>query len=416
MNSLRGGALGAREEGSERVVGGRYRLVGQLGSGGFGRVWKAYDEMLDVDVAVKEVWLPQQAASASGAEHRERVVRAAREARNAAKLRDHPHIVAVHDVVVEDGTPWIVMRLVEGRSLEERLRTDGPLPVPRAAEVAAALLKALKAAHAAGIVHRDLKPANVMLTDDGQVLLTDFGIAVHETDTKLTVTGGVIGSAEYMAPERLQGTQDQAAGDLFSLGATLYEAVEGVSPFRRETPRATMAAVALHEPPPMQRSDPVLASLITALLAKNPEDRPNVDSTLALLRAGAPTLTAAMPMPPHSRGPSAVSAALTETAAPVSRVARVGRLITGSCFLVIGLGLVAFRSTTITSRHVGSVLVISLLAAALVAVLFGLAAMFYRWKGPGKPPFLIIGGVFLPVFLPLALIWEVWNAVVLNTS
>lgn len=209
VNSLRGGALGA-QEGVDRVVGGRYRLVKQLGSGGFGRVWRAYDEMLDVDVAVKEVWLPQQAASASGAEHRERVVRAAREARNAAKLRDHPHVVAVHDVVIEDGTPWIVMRLVEGRSLEGHLRTDGPLPAPRAGEVAAALLKALKAAHTAGIVHRDLKPANVMLTDDGQVLLTDFGIAVHETDTRLTVTGGVIGSAEYMAPERLQGIQDQA--------------------------------------------------------------------------------------------------------------------------------------------------------------------------------------------------------------
>nr|WSW64520.1 serine/threonine protein kinase [Streptomyces sp. NBC_00998] len=376
-------------------------------------MWKAYDEMLDVDVAVKEVWLPQQAASASGAEHRERVVRAAREARNAAKLRDHPHIVAVHDVVVEDGTPWIVMRLVEGRSLEERLRTDGPLPVPRAAEVAAALLKALKAAHAAGIVHRDLKPANVMLTDDDQVLLTDFGIAVHETDTRLTVTGGVIGSAEYMAPERLQGTQDQAAGDLFSLGVTLYEALEGVSPFRRETPTATMAAVALHEPPPMQHAGPVLASLITALLAKNPEDRPTVDSTLAVLRAGAPTITAAAPMPPHAPQPSTVPAASTEAEAPVSPVARAGRLITGSCFLVMGLGLVAFGSSTRIHRDQAVVLVVSPLAAALIAVLFGLAAMLYRWKGHGKPPFRIIGAVFLPVFLPLALIWEVWNGVVL---
>ncbi|WP_406065962.1 serine/threonine protein kinase [Streptomyces sp. NBC_01077] len=398
----------------DRVVGGRYRLVKQLGSGGFGRVWRAYDEMLDVDVAVKEVWLPQQAASASGAEHRERVVRAAREARNAAKLRDHPHVVAVHDVVIEDGTPWIVMRLVEGRSLEGHLRTDGPLPAPRAGEVAAALLKALKAAHTAGIVHRDLKPANVMLTDDGQVLLTDFGIAVHETDTRLTVTGGVIGSAEYMAPERLQGIQDQAAGDLFSLGATLYEAVEGISPFRRETPAATMAAVALHEPPPMQQADPVLASLITALLAKNPEDRPTVDSTLAILRAGAPTITAATPMLPRAPQSSTVPAASTETAAPVSRIARVGRLITGSCFLVIGLGIVAFGcSVFIRSGGGAPAFGVSPVASALVAVLFGMAAMFYRWKDHGKPSFRIVGGVFLPVFLPLTLIWEVWNAVLL---
>ncbi|MER7176028.1 protein kinase domain-containing protein [Streptomyces mesophilus] len=274
-------------DGADRVVGGRYRLVGQLGEGGFGRVWKAHDEALDVHVAVKEVRLPQQAGSE--AEQQGRVVRAAREARNAARLRDHPHIVAVHDVVVEDGTPWIVMRLVDGCSLEERLRADGPLPASLVTEAATALLKALKAAHAAGVVHRDLKPANVMLTDDGQVLLADFGIAVHETDTRLTATGGVIGSAEYMAPERLNGSQDRAAGDLFSLGVTLYEAAEGVSPFRRDTPTATMAAVALQDPPTMRHADPVLAAVITALLAKDPEDRPAVDTTLAMLRAAAAT-------------------------------------------------------------------------------------------------------------------------------
>ncbi|MFC5890360.1 serine/threonine-protein kinase [Kitasatospora aburaviensis] len=413
MNSLRGGALGA-QEGAGRVVGGRYRLVGEVGSGGFGRVWRAYDESLDVEVAVKEMWLPHQAAAVSGAEHRERVLRAAREARNAAKLRDHPHIVAVHDVAVEDGTPWIVMSLVEGQSLAELLRTDRPLPAPRTADVAAALLKALKAAHAAGIVHRDLKPANVMLTDDGQVLLTDFGIAVHETDTRLTTTGGVIGSVEYMAPERLQGDRDQAAGDLFSLGATLYEAVEGISPFRRETPAATIAAIALHEPPPMRHAGPVLASLITALLAKNPADRPTIDSTLAVLRAGAPTITAAGPVAPHSHGPSPILAAPTDTAAPVSGAARAGRLITGSCFLVMGLGIVGFCCSMLI-RNGGHPVVISISpgAAALAALLLGLAAMFYRWTGSGKPPFRTVGRAFLPVFLPLTLTWEVWNAMLL---
>ncbi|WP_159394293.1 serine/threonine-protein kinase, partial [Streptomyces sp. NRRL S-495] len=312
------------------------------------------------------------------------MLRAAREARNAAKLRDHPHIVAVHDVVVEDGTPWIVMRLVEGRSLAELLRTDGPLPAPRAAEVTAALLKALKAAHTAGIVHRD-KPANVLLTDDGQVLLTDFGIAVHETDTRLTTTGGVIGSVEYMAPERFRGAQDQAAGDLFSLGVTLYEAVEGISPFRRETPTATIAAIALHDPPPMRHAGPVLASLITALPAKNPDGRPTVDSTLAVLRAGTPMITAVPLMPSHSPRPSTMTAAPTGTTAPVSRMARAGRLITGSCFLVIGLGLVAFGSSPMIVRDDPMALIGPPIVAALAAVFLGPAAMLFRWKGYGRP-------------------------------
>ncbi|MFE7598678.1 serine/threonine-protein kinase [Streptomyces sp. NPDC057494] len=394
------------QEGAARVVGGRYRLVARIGAGGFGQVWRAYDVMLDVEVAVKEVRLPQQ--TTSDAEHHERVVRAAREARNAAKLRDHPHVVAVHDVVVEDGTPWIVMRLVQGRSLEETLRADGRLPAPRAAEVATALLGALKAAHRAGIVHRDLKPANVMLTDDGQVLLTDFGIARHETDTALTATGGVIGSVEYMAPERLQGSQDQATGDLFSLGVTLYQAVEGISPFRRETPTATIAAIALHEPPPMQHAGPVLASLITALLAKNPDDRPTVESTLAVLRAAAPTITADGPAPPHPRVPA------TESAAPVSRLARAGRLITGSCFLAMGLGPVVFVCDRLIS-HGGDVGDYAFLTgvAALTTVLLGLAATFYRWKDSAKPPFRTIREIFLPVFLPLALTWAAWNLVLL---
>lgn len=284
------------QEHQERILGSRYRLRQELGSGGFGRVWRAHDEALKVDVAVKEVRLPQQ--SGSEQERHKHVLRAAREARNAAKLRDHPHIVAVHDVVIENGSPWIVMRLVDGCSLGERLRVDGPLAAPQVAEVAVALLKALKAAHEAGVVHRDLKPANVMLASDDHVLLTDFGIAVHETDTRgLTETGTVIGSVEYMAPERLKGVKDHGSGDLFSLGVTLYETVEGVSPFRRDTLTATAAAVAVYDPPPPRRASPALARLITALLAKDPEDRPTVDSALAMLR------TAAAGPPPQRRAP-----------------------------------------------------------------------------------------------------------------
>ncbi|WTW93040.1 serine/threonine protein kinase [Streptomycetaceae bacterium NBC_01309] len=277
--------------GPEQVIGGRYRLVGQLGSGGYGRVWRAYDTALGVEVAIKEVWLPQQ--SESDTDRMERVARAAREARNAARLRDHPHIVAVHDVVVEDGVPWIVMRLVTGHSLADLIASQGPLPAPRVAEIAVALLQALEAAHSAGVVHRDLKPGNVMLTGDGQVLLTDFGIAVHEADTKITSTGSIIGSVEYMAPERLNSLKDDGASDLFSLGVTLYQAVEGTSPFRRSTPVATVTAVLLQEPAPPQRADPGLARLITALLAKKAEDRPTVAGALAELR-GMP----AVPAPP----------------------------------------------------------------------------------------------------------------------
>ncbi|WP_412080534.1 serine/threonine-protein kinase [Streptomyces sp. SCL15-6] len=266
----------------ERTIAGRYRLIEPLGAGAFGKVWRAHDDALGVDVAVKEVWLPQQAMT--DREHRERVTRAAREARNAARLRDHPHVVAVHDVVVEDGTPWIVMRLVKGRSLGERLKADGPMSARQVTEVARGLLKALQAAHAAGVVHRDLKPANVMLTPEGDVLLTDFGIAVHETDTKMTSTGQIIGSAEYLAPERLDGVKDSGAGDLFSLGVSLYEAVEGVSPFRRDTAAATLAAVALCDPPRPRRADPALAGLIMSLLAKDPAERPPVERALAMLR------------------------------------------------------------------------------------------------------------------------------------
>jgi protein kinase-like protein len=284
-------------------------------------VWAAYDETLGVDVAVKEIWLPP---AGSDEEHRERVVRATHEARNAAKLRDHPHIVAVHDVVVEDGVPWTVMRLVDGCSLEERLRADGPLPAPRVAEVAGALLKALGAAHAMGIVHRDVKPANVMLARDGQVLLTDFGISVHQADTALTSTGGVIGSAEYMAPERLNGV-DEAAGDLFSLGATLYQAVEGVSPFRRETPTATLAAVALTQAPSPERAG-ALAPLITRLMAKEPGDRPTAEAALDVLGGGGPTAVITQevppvspdPAPPASRSPSGLKGASSGGEQPVA--------------------------------------------------------------------------------------------------
>ncbi|MGW2146019.1 serine/threonine-protein kinase [Nonomuraea bangladeshensis] len=279
-------------------VGGRYRLVALLGSGGFGRVWRAYDEVLDVEVAIKELHLLPGMAQA---EQDKRLERAAREARNAVRLRTHENILAIYDVV-PDGLPWIVMELIDGCSLAEHLDEHGPLPAERAAHVAGALLAALGAAHRAGIVHRDVKPANVMLSTDGRVLLTDFGIALHTTDTTLTATGMLVGSPEYMAPERLRGTDGRPAGDLFSLGATLYQAVEGVSPFRRDTQPAALTAVLLEEPPPPRRAGR-LAPLITRLLDKDPGNRPTVEQALAMLGERRPGVGRTRILPPPEQAP-----------------------------------------------------------------------------------------------------------------
>jgi eukaryotic-like serine/threonine-protein kinase len=263
------------------VIGGRYRLVKALHTGGFGRVWQAHDRVGHDDVAVKEVWLPP---GLPAAERADRLLRAEREARNAATLRNHPNIVAVRDVVTEDGVPWIVMRLVTGHSLAEDLAAAGPLSAAQVGFVADSLLKALGAAHEAGIVHRDVKPANVMLTETGEVLLTDFGIAVHRADTTLTASGMLVGSMEYISPERIRGRDSKAAGDLFSLGVTLYQAVTGVSPFHRDTVAGSLAAILFEEPSPPPCA-PGLAALIMRLLAKDPRQRPTVQLARGLLAA-----------------------------------------------------------------------------------------------------------------------------------
>ncbi|MEZ7130253.1 serine/threonine-protein kinase [Nonomuraea sp. AD125B] len=264
-----------------RLISGRYRLESVLGGGGFGRVWKAHDESLDVDVAVKEVWLP---SAASDEEHAQRLRRAEREARNAARLRSHPHIVTLHDVVIEDQAPWIVMELVDGGTLAERILQNGPLEARAVALVAKGLLEALGTAHASRIVHRDVKPANVMFGGDGRVLLTDFGIAVKQGDTALTMSGGLMGSLEYIAPERFNGVDSGGAGDLYSLGVTLYQALEGVSPFHRDTPTETLTAVLLGEAP-VPREAGGLGTLITRLLDKDPARRPTAAEALAMIDA-----------------------------------------------------------------------------------------------------------------------------------
>ncbi|MFJ7250659.1 serine/threonine-protein kinase [Kitasatospora sp. NPDC098652] len=284
----------AQEASPGQLIGGKYRLVSSLGSGGFGRVWKAHDEHLDVDIAIKEIWLPPAQFEE---EYNERLKRAAREARNAAKLRDHPNIVTVHEVVVDAGRPWIVMQLVNGCSLDEYVRRRGPLPRDLALKVARALLEALDAAHRAGILHRDVKPANVMMASDGRILLTDFGIARHENDTVLTASGTVIGSPEYMAPERIRGRADMPVSDLFSLGVTLFQAVEGSSPFRRETSMASMSAVLMDEPPPLVKARDPLKTVVRLLLEKKPEQRLGISTASVLLAE-----------PSHSQDPGGMQA------------------------------------------------------------------------------------------------------------
>ncbi|MBB5630823.1 serine/threonine-protein kinase [Sphaerisporangium krabiense] len=251
------------------LLAGRYRLIAPIGQGGMGTVWRAADELLRQEVAIKEVLLPPELGAEHRAELRERTLR---EARAAASLRSHPSIVTVHDVVLEGGQPWIVMELVRGRSLDKIVREGGPLPPARVAAIGLAVLDALGAAHAAGILHRDVKPGNVLITDDGRVLLTDFGIATIAGDPALTQAGLLSGSPGYTAPERLRGEPDGPPSDLWSLGATLYAAVEGVRAFQRDNAAAVMAAVMMHEPRPPLLAGP-LAPVLAATLEKDPARR-----------------------------------------------------------------------------------------------------------------------------------------------
>ncbi len=258
---------GGVPEGQGRLVGRRYRLLSPVGRGGMGMVWHAHDVLLDRDVAVKELLLPFGLDPAGAQTAHRRVLR---EARSAARL-SHPGIVTVHDVVEEDGRPWIVMELVRAWSLEQAVRQSGPLPVVQAAEIGIRVLDALRHAHAAGILHRDVKPGNVLLTAD-RVVLTDFGIAAIEGDVTITQTGLLMGSPAYIPPERLQGRPITHAADLWSFGATLYAAVEGRPPYEGPDAVAVLGAVLTQEPNRPRRAGALLP-VIEGLLRKNPADR-----------------------------------------------------------------------------------------------------------------------------------------------
>ncbi|WP_405869980.1 serine/threonine-protein kinase [Streptomyces sp. NBC_00005] len=276
-----------------RLLGGRYRLAERIGSGGMGTVWRAYDELVERDVAVKQPRLPGDPEDEA---HRRAANRLYREARAAARV-DHPAAVSIHDVVVgEDGLPWIVMELIRGESLYEVLRR-GPVDAPEAARIGLAVLGALQAAHAVGIVHRDVKPANVLLGPHHRVVLTDFGIAHVQGEESLTVSGEFVGSLEFVAPERMSGRGAGPASDLWSLGVLLYAAVEGWSPFRRTTLESTLAAIIAADPPEPTQAGP-LGPLITRLLVKDPERRPDAEEADAVLEA----VAEGWPTPEPDRG------------------------------------------------------------------------------------------------------------------
>ncbi|MCX5174409.1 serine/threonine-protein kinase [Streptomyces virginiae] len=264
------------------VIAGRYRLAERLGGGGMGEVWRARDQRLLVDVAAKRLVLDPYATPE---ERRAALAYAVKESRHAAALRTHPNVVAVHDVVEDDdGIPWTVMDLVAGRSLAQALAAGDHFGPDQAARIGQQVAEALDAAHAQGITHRDVKPGNIMLGDDGRILLVDFGIARHHADTKITQTGMAVGTVEYMAPERFDGT-DGPPGDLWALGVTLYETVEGISPFRRNTMMATLRAIAMDAPAPTAQAG-WLAEPIRQLLDKAPGARPTAGHARSLLRGG----------------------------------------------------------------------------------------------------------------------------------
>ncbi|MFJ2745730.1 serine/threonine-protein kinase [Streptomyces sp. NPDC087440] len=269
---------------TSRVIGGRYRLAERLGAGGMGAVWAGRDLVVDRDVAVKEAYVPERLPE--GSPERDALLeRILREARAAARV-NHRAVVTVHDVVVEDGRPWIVMERVRGESLEDRLHREGALPEREAARIGLAVAEALRAAHGRGVLHRDVKPGNVLLSEDdgGRVVLSDFGIAYIEGDEPLTRSGEFVGSLEYTAPERMGGNRPGPASDLWSLGVLLFRMVEGWSPFRRDSLEGTVTAVVMADAPKPERAVE-LRPLIVRLAAKDPEGRPESEAVVAALRA-----------------------------------------------------------------------------------------------------------------------------------
>ncbi|CAL9546024.1 Serine_threonine-protein kinase PknD [Streptomyces sp. enrichment culture] len=269
-----------RQDNKERLLAGRYRLGKVLGRGGMGTVWRAQDETLGRTVAVKELRFP---SNIDEDEKRRLITRTLREAKAIARIRNNS-AVTVYDVVQEDDRPWIVMELVEGKSLAEVIREDGLLEPKRAAEVGLAVLDVLRSAHREGILHRDVKPSNVLIAEDGRVVLTDFGIAQVEGDPSITSTGMLVGAPSYISPERARGHKPGPAADLWSLGGLLYAAVEGSPPYDKGSAIATLTAV-MTEPLEEPKNAGPLTDVIHGLLTKDPAQRLDDAGARAMLNA-----------------------------------------------------------------------------------------------------------------------------------
>ncbi|MBO3751706.1 serine/threonine protein kinase [Streptosporangiaceae bacterium NEAU-GS5] len=335
-----------------------------------GAVWRARDEVLERDVAVKELITPPELA---GPEQEMFAVRTFREARAAGRL-NHPSIVTVYDVFEDAGHPWIVLELVPSRTLGSVVREDGALPPRQVAKIGLQVLNALRAAHHAGVLHRDVKPDNVLLGAYGRAVLTDFGIATLDDESQLTRTGALIGTPAFIAPERAAGGLAMPASDLWSLGATLYFAVEGVSPFHRNSVLATLGAIMFDHPP--LRAAGVLAPIIAGLLRKDPALRMTAGEVELRLHSvlshadspldagprteATPTITAVGGLPDAAPAAAAAAAPVPVPARPRPPVRRVAALATAAVVLSgLVTGVVAY-ATAHPARPTGS----PLLAAA----------------------------------------------------
>ncbi|MFF8374965.1 protein kinase [Streptomyces sp. NPDC015661] len=300
-----GDRLRKEPAGEGRLLAGRYRLGAVLGRGGMGTVWRAVDETLGRTVAVKELRFP---TSIDEEEKRRLITRTLREAKAIARIRNNG-AVTVYDVVDEDDRPWIVMELIEGKSLADAVREDGTLTPRRAAEVGLAILDVLRSAHREGILHRDVKPSNVLIAEDGRVVLTDFGIAQVEGDPSITSTGMLVGAPSYISPERARGHKPGPAADMWSLGGLIYAAVEGSPPYDKGSAIATLTAVMTEPVDPPKNAGPELEKVIYGLLAKDPAQRLDDAGARVLLRAvldapeappaASPEATTVIPLPPR---------------------------------------------------------------------------------------------------------------------
>ncbi|MFI6011536.1 serine/threonine-protein kinase [Streptomyces sp. NPDC051243] len=376
-----------------QLVSGRYRLADAIGSGGMGRVWRAHDEVLHRAVAIKEL---TAALYVSESDQERLLARTRAEARAAARI-NHSAVVTVHDVLEHDGRPWIVMELVEGYSLADAVKERGRVEPAEAARIGLWVLRALRAAHSAGVLHRDVKPGNVLLSEDGRVLLTDFGIAQIEGDTTITRTGEVVGSVDYLAPERVRGHDPGPASDLWALGATLYTAVEGRSPFRRTSPLSTMQAVVEEDVAEPRHAGP-LGPVITALLRKDPAIRPGAAEAEQMLAEAAegrsPTAAQAFVPTQHTRyeaethtGPEYAGATPIGTTAHTGQATPTGTpyppmtgpTTFGRPFDMTGAGAAPARPSKRRRLRMLALVV------ALAAIVGGGTAVVLQQWGPGSP-------------------------------